>query len=54
MQTRPSMNRDNAMEVLMQETGRVFAGVLEEAGVYKCTGQGREQFLRFIDAVNER
>ncbi len=54
IQTRTSMNRDNAMEVLMQETGRVFAGVLEDAGVYKCTGQGREQFLRFIDAVNER
>ncbi len=54
IQTRTPMNRDNAMEVLMQETGRVFAGVLEDAGVYKCTGQGREKFLRFIDAVNER
>ena len=40
------------MDILMQETGRVFAGVLEDAGVYKNTEHGRAAFLSFIDAVN--
>ena len=42
---------ENALDVLMQETGRVFSAVLEDAGVYKCTPEGRAAFLRFIDAV---
>jgi len=43
---------ENALYILLQETGKVFAGVLEDAGVYKCTDAGRAQFLRFVDAVN--
>ncbi len=43
---------DNALNILMQETGKVFAMVLEDAGVYKLTPQGRAQFDKFIDAVN--
>ena len=43
---------ENAMDILMQETGRVFAGVLEDAGVYKNTESGKAAFLSFIDAVN--
>ncbi len=45
---------ENALEILLQETGKVFAAVLEDAGVYKNTAEGREAFLRFVDAVNER
>ena len=44
---------DNALDIVLQETGKVFAGVLEDAGVYKNTPQGREAFLRFVDAVNK-
>ena len=44
---------DNAMDIILQETGKVFAEVLEDAGVYKCTETGRQQFLQFIAAVNE-
>ena len=33
------------------EIGVVFKQVLEDAGVYKCTPQGREAFLRFVNAV---
>ncbi len=44
---------DNAMQILMQETGKVFAGVLEDAGVYKHTPEGKTAFLRFVDRVNE-
>ncbi len=43
---------ENALEILMQETGKVFAAVLEDAGVYKNTAAGRNAFLRFVDAVN--
>ncbi len=43
----------NALDILLQETGKVFAEVLEDAGVYKCTPEGRAAFLRFIDKVNE-
>ena len=42
----------NAHEIILQETGKVFAGVLEDAGVYKCTVEGRAAFLRFVAAVN--
>ncbi len=44
---------ENALDVLLQETGRVFAGVLEDAGVYKNTPEGMAGFLRFVEAVNQ-
>ena len=43
----------NAMDILMQETGKVFAAVLEDAGVYKNTPEGREAFLQFVNYVNQ-
>lgn len=42
---------ENAEELLRQEVGAVFAQVLEHAGVFKCTPEGRETFLRFIQSV---
>ena len=48
-----TFTHDNAMDILMEETGRVFAGVLEDAGVYKRTAEGREAFLRFVARVNQ-
>ncbi len=39
-------------EVLRSETGSVFARVLEHAGVYKRTEEGRAAFLRFVETVN--
>ena len=44
---------ENAMEILMQETGKVFAAVLEDAGVYKNTPEGRAAFEKFVDEVNK-
>ena len=38
-------------EVLKQEAGRVFVNVLEDAGVYKCTAEGRKAFRRFTDSL---
>lgn len=45
------VNADNIMEILKDEIGKVFVGVLEDAGVYKCTPEGREAFGRFIDTL---
>ncbi len=43
---------ENTEEILLQEIGAVFTGVLEDAGVYKLTAEGRSAFRRFIAAVN--
>ena len=42
---------DNIMDVLKDEVGQVFVHVLEDAGVYKCTDEGREAFGRFIQTL---
>ena len=47
----PDINEDNVMDILKEEIGKVFIGVLEDAGVYKCTKEGREAFDRFIAAL---
>ena len=39
---------ENVMNILEEEIGHVFVGVLEDAGVFKCTGEGRKAFKRFI------
>ena len=46
-----TFTEENAETILRQEVGKVFAQVLEDAGVYKCTPEGREAFLRFLDTV---
>ncbi len=45
------INADNIEEILQQEIGKVFVHVLEDAGVYKCTEEGREAFMRFIQTL---
>ena len=52
LKSRYCFTEHNAQDILEQEVGAVFAQVLEDAGVYKCTESGREAFLRFVDAVN--
>ena len=47
----PNFNADNAMDIIKAETGKVFLHVLEDAGVYKCTPEGREAFMRFLESV---
>ena len=44
---------ENALDIILQETGKVFAAVLEDAGVYKNTAEGKGAFLKFIDQVNQ-
>ena len=52
LKARYQFTEDNAMDILKAEVGKVFAEVLECAGVYKCDKNGREAFVRFIDSVN--
>ena len=42
---------ENTEEILKKEIGRTFERVLEDAGVYKCTPEGHEAFLRFIATI---
>ena len=38
--------------LVQTEIGLVFKEVLKDAGVYKCTEEGRTAFMRFVDRVN--
>ena len=42
------INQDNVMDILQEEVGQVFVKVLEDAGVYKCTPEGRAAFRKFL------
>ena len=42
---------ENVKEIVQKETGIVFSKVLEQAGVYKRTPEGKEAFLRFVNQV---
>ena len=46
------ITEENVMDILHEEIGLVFNEVLQDAGVYKCTAEGREAFERFINKVN--
>lgn len=45
------ITRENVQGILREEVGKVFARVLEDAGVYKCTPEGRAAFRRFLTSV---
>lgn len=47
-----TFTEENALDIILQETGKVFVAVLEDAGVYKNTDEGKAAFQRFADAVN--
>lgn len=46
-----NISEDNVMDILKEEVGIVFTHVLEDAGVYKCTEEGRKAFLKFINSL---
>ncbi len=51
LKKRYTFTADNAMGILQDEVGKVFAQVLEHAGVYKRTPEGQAAFLKFIETV---
>ena len=46
-----SFTAENAMGILQDEVGKVFAEVLEHAGVFKRDENGKAAFLRFVESV---
>lgn len=51
MKNYDNITKDNVMDILKTEVGKVFVGVLEDAGVYKCTEDGRRAFMRFVESI---
>ncbi len=47
------ISKETVDAILKEEVGKVFVGVLEDAGVFKRTPEGKSGFLRFIDALSE-
>ena len=50
---RYTFTKENTMQILRDEVGRTFVGVLTDAGVYKDTPEGLAGFLRFVDFLNK-
>ena len=46
-----SILQENVWNILEKEVGEVFVKVLEDAGVYKCTEEGRKAFMRFVNTL---
>ncbi len=46
-----TITKENALDIVQKETGKVFAQVLEHAGVYKRDEAGKAAFLRFLHTV---
>lgn len=44
--------KDNVKEIIKSEIGKTFVKVLEDAGVYKRTAEGKAAFLKFVEYVN--
>ena len=47
-----TFTEENALDIVLQETGKVFSAVLEDAGVYKNTDEGKAAFGKFIEHIN--
>lgn len=47
------LTKDNISEIIRDEIGLVFSHVLEHAGVFKRTEEGRRAFLKFAAGVNK-
>ena len=45
---------ENTQEILRREIGKTFVRVLEDAGVYKCTKEGRAALRRFLSFVDRQ
>ena len=46
-----TFTQDNVMDIIHDEISKVFVKVLECAGVYKRTDEGKNAFLRFVDVI---
>ena len=44
-------DKAQALEIVQESVGKIFARVLEDAGVYKQTEEGQATFMRFVEQV---
>ena len=44
-------DKDQAINIVQESVGKIFARVLEDAGVYKQTEEGQAAFMRFVEQV---
>ena len=51
LERHPEISRENVDNILKEEVGLVFVHVLEDAGVFKCSPEGRAAFDRFISIL---
>ncbi|MBQ8912763.1 MAG: galactose-1-phosphate uridylyltransferase, partial [Lachnospiraceae bacterium] len=51
MKNYDDINASNIHQIVQDEIGKVFSKVLECAGVYKCTEEGRKYFDKFINQL---
>lgn len=49
--TNNNISKDDAMDLIRSEVGTIFTTILEQAGVYKHTEDGREAFCRFLTSM---
>ena len=47
-----TFTKENAEDIIREQVGLVFSEVLEHAGVYKRTDEGKKAFLRFCESLN--
>lgn len=45
-------DKDQALNIVQESVGKIFARVLEDAGVYKQTEEGQAAFMRFVEQVD--
>lgn len=44
-------DKDHALNIVQESVGKIFARVLEDAGVYKQKEEGQAAFMRFVEQV---
>lgn len=44
---------ENCEKILQDEIGKVFADILSQCGVFDRNEEGKKQFIKFVDKVNE-
>ncbi len=51
VENHPELSKENVKDILNEEIGKVFCKVLEHAGVYKRTEEGKKAFIKFANSV---
>ena len=49
-----TFTEENVSDIIRREIGKTFVKVLEDAGVYKCTEDGRRAFLLFTSSLGAK